>query len=145
MTRKKPREHYIGAARERARQRGLWGAICGLTMTATGFLLTGYYLWILVGWHARLHHAGRPFLFGGRPIEFWELIPVLSLLPFMAIAGIILNCLIWLIPPVRRLSERPSRHNPSLGFVPMQIGLLQALKWTFWLIPLGVVAAWLAP
>lgn len=145
MTRKQSKRREIGGARERARQRGLWGAICGLTMATLGFILTGYFGFILVDWHTQLYHPARSVLFAGRPVEFWELILVPSLLPFMAAAGIAMKCIIWMIPPLRRLSEKPAKHNPSLGFVPMQKGLFDALKWTWWTIPIGALAAYLLP
>jgi hypothetical protein len=98
----------------------------------------------LANWHDRLHH---PELIGVFPrhSELWQIAPFITVAPCFTGAGLVLNTIIWLIPPLRALSEGPARINPDLGFWPMQRGLAKLTLWSIWTLPLAVAAAWLAP
>ncbi|RIA46291.1 hypothetical protein DFR49_0827 [Hephaestia caeni] len=115
-------------------------------MFAIGLALETYYLGALLDWHSQLSHPDEARVALRGPIkEWWVLLVFPSILPFMAAGGIMLNTVIWLIPPLRRVSEKPGKIDVSLSFGSMQKGLFQGLIWTWWTIPLGVVVAWLMP
>jgi len=144
MGNNRPSSDYVTAAQGRAKLRGLWGFTCALL----GWLLaiTAWVLLLvtLLDWHLQLHHPERVGVFP-RQMEFWEIAPLLTILSLLPIGGLILNTVIWLIPPLRQLSERPARIDPQLGFLPSQRKLLQFALWTSWTFPLAILAAWLAP
>ena len=146
MSGRKPRASYVAAAQERARLRGWWGMTCGLMMFAIGLALEIYYLGALVDWHSQLSHPDEARAALRGPIkELWMVLAFPSIIPFMAVGGIMLNTVIWLIPPLRRISEKPGKIDASLSFGPMQKGLFQGFIWTWWMILMGVALAWLAP
>src|SRR3989344_3832890 len=133
MTSRKRHAPYVAVAQKRAALRGWWGMICGLTMGAIGLVLEFYYLVALLNWHNQLSHPEEARIVLRGPIkEFWVLLVFPSIIPFMAMGGIMLNTVIWLIPPLRRVSEKPGKIDPNLRFGPMQKGLFQGLIWTWW-------------
>jgi len=97
-------------------------------------------LWLALCLPLREVHATLQPGYDRASVGLYDFSTLLLLAPLLAWSGVALNLVIWLIPPLRRLSERPAKSNPALGFKPMTLELVRFGLWST-LITAPIVAA----
>ncbi|CAM8663474.1 hypothetical protein PX699_24320 [Sphingobium sp. H39-3-25] len=133
--------NYVTRAKHRAALRGWWGFVCAILMGTIGISAWIFLTLELLNWHDQLYHPERYKVFPRGPMELWSFFLIPTAAPCLIIATIMLNSVIWLFPPLRRLSEEPAKTDPSQSFGPVQRSLAKGAFWSSWTIPLAVMAA----
>jgi hypothetical protein len=140
--------YYRGAHIRAQRRKSAWNLLL-LPLCFAAWLSIWYalfrFVWLL---HVLVYPAHRlaDFWSGGisAGTAVLSFLMVFALMPAAMTLGFMLeNCVVWLIPPLRRVFDAEARDYPGTGFADAMRGLL---KVCYWALPIGltisVTAAW---
>ena len=148
--RNRARRQIVKARNRARRKRSAWN----LLSFAVGLLVTGLLWWLLCEVVWRLHvvwfpeHGPRKGDFWAEGISFWPfvssfLMVVPLFLPALSGGMLIANCMLRLIPFVRRVLDKEAQEDPGTDYRSAQRGLLWATAIIAILtVPLAVLGAY---